>query len=290
MEECKLASLSHLPMRMVNSTKLSQSNSQSESLPDSINCLSSASSGAVVKAESVIGSTDYKWVEPKATLTRCDNMEERTEWKTVYRFTKEERDRLSNMKVEEGCKERQSVKMEREEWLTREKKGRLCNMKQEVEEFEEWQSVKMEREDGVRDAGGMLGEQEKARDEQKGKGVTDLTCQTHKFEKNGVKSEYSQQDMEEGSHLVTACLLKQPRVLIRRMEITGNSVLESPHPCPFARKEDQGVRSRQRLHKLSPMKGKRSLRQKGQVLTWKREMIGQLARPQKHLPATSENG
>ena len=87
-------------------------------------------------------------------------------------------------------------------------------MKEEVEECEESKSVKMEREDDVREAEGLKREQEKAMDEQKGKGVTDLTCQTLKFEKNGVKAEYDQQDMEV-SNLVTACLLKQPRVLIR---------------------------------------------------------------------------
>ena len=187
MEESKLVSLSHPPIRReVDYTKLTRSNSQSESLPDS-KCLSSASLGEDMKAESVIESTDYTGVEAKVSLNRSDNMDE---WKTFYEMNQEEKDRLSNMK-------------------------------EEVEEYEEKQSVKIEKEDCVKDAGGLKREQEEARDEQKGKGVTDLTCQTE-FEKNGVKSESCQQDMEEGSNLVTACLLKQPTVLIRRLKTTGN--------------------------------------------------------------------
>ena len=218
MEECKLASLSHPPIRrVVDSTKLTYSNSQSESLPDS-KCLSSASLGEDMKAESVIESTDYTRVEPKTRLNKSDNMEES---KTVYGMTKEEKDRLSNMK-------------------------------EEVEETKERQSVKKEREDGVRDAEGLR--REKAKDEQKGKGLTDLTCQTQEFEKNGVKSEYCQQDMEEAFNLVTACLLKQPRVLIRQIKITGNSFPESPPSHPFTRIEDQGLKSRQGWRELSPMK------------------------------------
>ena len=260
MEECKLASLSHTPIRrVVDSTKLTHCNSQSESLPDSINCLSSTSFDENVKAESVIESTDYTGLEPKARFDKSDDIVERTEWKTLYEMTQEEKDRLSNMK-------------------------------EEVEECEERQSVKIEREDGVRDAKRLRSERQNTRDEQKEKGVTDLTCQTQEFEKNGVKSEYYQQDMKEVSNLVTACLLKQPRVLIRRLKIRGNSVPESPHPCPFDRKEDQGVISRLRWHKLSPIKGKCSLRQKDQVITCNREIIGHLARPHKHLSASSENG
>ncbi|XP_061098575.1 zinc finger protein 615-like [Conger conger] len=198
MEECKLASLSHPPItRVVDSTKLTHCNSQSESLPDCMRCLSPTLSSGDMKAESMTGSTDYTGVEPKARLNRSDDIEERTEWKTLSEITQEEQDRLSNMK-------------------------------EEVEECEERQSVKMEREDGVMVDKGLGREQEKARDEQKVKGVAYLSCQN--FEKNGVKSEYGQQDMEEVSNLVTACLLNQPRVLIRR--ITGNS--ESLRP--FARK------------------------------------------------------
>ncbi|KAJ8274126.1 hypothetical protein COCON_G00087510 [Conger conger] len=234
MEECKL---SHPPIRrVVDSTKLTHCNSQSESLPDSMRCLSSSSLVGDMKVESVIESTDYTGV--------------------LYEMTQEEQDRLSNMK-------------------------------EEVEECEERQSVKMEREDGVMDDKELGREQQKARDEQKGKGVAYLTCQTHKFEKNGVKSEYGQQDMEEVSNLVTACLRNQPRVLICRIK-TGNSVPESL--CPFTRKEGQGVTSRQRWQELSPRKGKCSLSQMDQVMTCKRKMIGQLEKLQKHQSASSEDG
>ena len=218
-------------------------------------CFAVSSSLGEVKAESVIESSDYTGLEPKPTLGRSDDIEERTEWKMVYRLTKEEKDRLSNIKEEE------------------------C---------EEMQSVKMEREDGLRDVEQLGREQEKARDEQKGKGATYLTCQTPKFEKNGVKSEYCQQDMEEGSNLITACLLKQPRVLIHRLKITEFSVPVSQPPCPVA-SEDHRVRSQRRLHADAALKQKCSLRQKGQV-TWKREMIGQLEKPQKQLSTLSENG
>ena len=84
MEECNLDSLSHPPTpfrRVADSPKLTHSNSQSESLPDSIKYLSPDFSGRDVKDESVIESPDYTGVEPKATLNRCDDMEES---KTVY--------------------------------------------------------------------------------------------------------------------------------------------------------------------------------------------------------------
>ncbi|KAJ8274124.1 hypothetical protein COCON_G00087490 [Conger conger] len=202
---------------------------------------------------------DYTGVESEATFNRSDDIEERTEWKTLSEMTQEEQDRLSNMK-------------------------------EEVEECEERQNVKTEKEEGVIDAEGLRRDQEKTRDEQKGKGVTDLTCATHIFQKNGVKSEYSQQDKEKVSTLVTACLLNQPRVVICRIKITGNSIPELPHPRPFATKGEQGVTSRQRWQEPSPMKGKCSLRQKDHVMTCKRKIIGQLARPQKHQSASSENG
>ena len=117
MEECKLASLSHPPIRrVVDSTKSTHSNNQSESLPDSIKCVSSASLGEDVKDESVIERTNYTGVEPKARLNRSDEIEERTEWKTLYEMTQGEKDRLSNMKEEEEeCDERQNVKIERED-------------------------------------------------------------------------------------------------------------------------------------------------------------------------------
>ncbi|KAJ8274111.1 hypothetical protein COCON_G00087360 [Conger conger] len=148
MEECKLASLSHPPIRtMADSTKLTHSNSQSQSLPDSKKCLRSVSSVGDVKIESVIGGTDYAAAETKARSNGSDDLEERTEWKTVYEMTEEEKDRLCNMKEEDEEEDKEE---------------------EEAEEREEKHSVKMEREDGVTDTEGLGGEREKPRDEEKG--------------------------------------------------------------------------------------------------------------------------
>ncbi|XP_061097229.1 zinc finger protein 883-like isoform X2 [Conger conger] len=212
------------------------------------------SGGGEVKAECVTGSTDYTGVEPKARLSRSYDTEER---KTLFEMTQEEKDRLSNMK-------------------------------EEVEECEERQSVKMEREDGVMDDKGLRREQEKPRDEQRGRGGSYLTCQTLKFE-IGVKSENDQQDMEEVSNLVTACLRNQPRVVICRLKITDISAPESRPLCPVASK-DHRVSSPRRWCEVSALERKCSPRQKGQVMTCKRKIIGQLARPQKPQSASSENG
>ncbi|XP_035278666.1 zinc finger protein 345-like isoform X1 [Anguilla anguilla] len=257
MEECKPSSLSLPPIRrVVDSTKLTDSISQSESLPGSMECLSSASSGGCVKAEPVIDGTDYTGVEPKARLNRSDDTEEGTEWKTACGMTKEEKDRLSNMKEEE----------------------------EEKEEGGERQSVKMERDDGVKYSEGLGREQEKVKDEQQRNGVTEQTCQTHRCEKKRGKSEYGQQEEAGISTLVTACLLEQPRVLICRLKIADISVSVSPPPPhPMASKEDWGVKVPHTLE------GSCSLRRKGQVMTRKRKMIGQLEIPQKQLPAPSEN-
>ncbi|KAJ8403163.1 hypothetical protein AAFF_G00360790, partial [Aldrovandia affinis] len=150
--------------------------------------------------------------------------------------------------------------------------------------------VKMEREDGVSGEVGLWMKQEKERNEPMERDVTDQTPKTEKVEKNGGTSKSGKQEEEELSTLPTSFLLKQLRVLIPRLEIMGHSVLLSSPPCPMASKEDQGVRSPWRLQELSPLRGMRSLRQKGQVMTPKRKTIGQLERPLKGLSAPSENG
>ncbi|KAG5847979.1 hypothetical protein ANANG_G00132010 [Anguilla anguilla] len=108
--------------------------------------------------------------------------------------------------------------------------------------------------------------------------------------KNGVKSEHGQQEVEALSPLVTSCLLKQPRVLIRRLEIASSSVPVASPPHPVVCTRGQRARSLWRRHELSPLRGNGSLRLKGQVMTRKRKTIGQLERPLKLLPSSSESG
>ncbi|KAJ8367213.1 hypothetical protein AAFF_G00324260 [Aldrovandia affinis] len=203
-----------------------------------------------MKEESVMDSTDYTGVEPRSSLNTSENTEERKDRKTGYGMSKEEKDILFNMKEEEG------------EWCM---------------------SVKMEREDGVRDEEGLWREQEKQKVEQE-RDLNNQTAQTDRREKDGVKPECGQREGEL-STLVMSLLLKQPRVLIRRLEFTNISVPVSSPPHSLSSKRDQGTRFPWRLHELSPVK-MRSLG-KGWVVTRKRRMISQLERP---LKASSMNG
>ncbi|KAJ8355545.1 hypothetical protein SKAU_G00183390 [Synaphobranchus kaupii] len=146
-EECKLSSTScPLSQRAVDSTKLTNTNSQSESITDCMNCLSPASSGDAIKAESVMDSSDYTGVEPRQSFNRCEDIEEKTERKTGYLMSREQKYILTNMKEEEEDGERKSVKMEGD--------------------------------DGVREEAGLLKEEEKERDEQREGHVTDQVAQT----------------------------------------------------------------------------------------------------------------
>ncbi|KAJ8372512.1 hypothetical protein AAFF_G00281630 [Aldrovandia affinis] len=201
-----------------------------------------------MKEESVMDSTDYTGVEPRSSLNTSENIEER---KTGYGMSREEKDILFNMKEEEG---------------------------------ERCMSVKMEREDGVRDEEGLWRKQEKQRVEQESE-LTNEPAQTDRREKNGVKSEYGREEGEL-STLAMSLLLKQPRVLIRRLEFTNISVPVSSPPHSLSNKGDEGTRFPWRQHELSPVR-MRSLGQKGQVVTRKRKMISQLERP---LKASSMNG
>ncbi|KAJ8373917.1 hypothetical protein SKAU_G00044970 [Synaphobranchus kaupii] len=151
--------------------------------------------------------------------------------------------------------------------------------------------VKMEREDDVRDEEGLWKKEKKEGDEQMEGRVTDQVAQTDKLVKNGVISEHGPQEGEELSTLVTSCLLIQPRVLIRRLQIGNCSVPVSSALGPVAYKRDLGARSPWRRHNLLSLRGNGSLRQKtGQVMTRNRKTNGQLERPPKMLPSSSENG
>ncbi|KAJ8366592.1 hypothetical protein AAFF_G00350280 [Aldrovandia affinis] len=202
-----------------------------------------------MKEESVMDSTDYTGVEPRSSLNTSENTEERKERKTGYGMSREERNILFNMKEEEG---------------------------------ERCVSVKMEREDGVKDEEGLWREKEKERIEQE-RDLNNQTAQTDRRDKNGVKSECGQREGEL-STLVMSLLLKQPRVLIRRLEFTNISVPVSSPPHSLSNKRDQGTIFPRRLHVLSPVR-MRSLGRNRQVVT--RKMISQLERP---LKASSMNG
>ncbi|KAJ8355561.1 hypothetical protein SKAU_G00183550 [Synaphobranchus kaupii] len=256
-EEYKLSSMSRPPcQRVVDSTKLTNTNSQSESITDCMNCLRPASSGEDIQAESVMDSSDYTGMEPTSISNRCEDIDEKRERKTVYLMSRDKKDLLTNMKEEE--------------------------------EDGESQSVKMEREDGVRDEEELWKEEEET-DEQMEGHAADLVAQTDKLLKNGIKSEHAQREGEELSTLVTSCLLKKPRVLIRRLEISNSSLPVSPPPHLMACQRGQRERSPWGQHELSPLRGNGSLTQKkGQVVTRKRNTIGQLERPPKML--SSENG
>ncbi|KAJ8355479.1 hypothetical protein SKAU_G00182730 [Synaphobranchus kaupii] len=258
-EEGKLSSMSHPPsQRVVDSTKLTNTNSQSESITDCLNCLSPASAGEDIKVEPVMDSSDYTGVEPRSGLNRCEDIEERREEKTGY-------------------------------FMGREQKYILTNMKKE-EDGERHVSVKMEGEDGVRDEEKLWKNEEKERDEQREGYVNDQVAQTDTLVNNGVISEHRQQEVEELSSLITSCLHKQPRVLIRRLEVDSRSVPVSLPPCIMDCKRGQGVRSPWRRHELLPLRGNGSVRlKKGQVMTWKRKTNGQLERSLKILPSSLEN-
>ncbi|KAJ8367429.1 hypothetical protein AAFF_G00317770, partial [Aldrovandia affinis] len=201
-----------------------------------------------MKEESVVDRADYTGVEPRSSMNRSKNTEER---KAGYEMSSEGKDILFNMKEEEG---------------------------------ERCLSVKMERKEGVKDEEGLWREQEKERVKQE-RDLNNQTAPTDKMEKKGVKSECGQEEGEL-STLVMSLLLKQPRVLIRRLEFTNISVHVSSPPHSLSSKRDQGTGYPWRRHELSPVR-MRSLGQKGHVVTQKRKMISQLERP---LKASSMNG
>ncbi|XP_061097519.1 uncharacterized protein LOC133128193 [Conger conger] len=248
-EECKLSSISHPPsQRMVDFTKLTNTNSQSKFATDCMTCSSPNSPGEDKKAESMLDSSDFTEVEPRSSLNRCDYIEERT---NGYLMSRGQKDILTNMKEEVEDGERQSVKME------------TVN------------DVKGEEE--------LSKEEDKKQDEQRDGHITYQVGQTDKLQMNGLKSEHGHQDGEELSTLVTSCLLKQPRVLIHRVEIANCSVSVSSLLPPVASKRGQGVMCPWRCHEISSRRGSGSLTQNGQVVTWKRKT-------QLKKPVASENG
>ncbi|XP_036376531.1 zinc finger protein 2 homolog [Megalops cyprinoides] len=250
--------LSSLPpphfIKMVDSVEQIQSKSQSDSLLDSKNFLNPGSLGEELKTESVMDIRDYTGVELRSGLNRSEDIEERMERKTGYGMSREEIDILSNIKEEE-------------------------------EEGGDRQSEEMEKEDDVRDEDDKVlwREGQKERDELRDE--TDQTTQTDKELKSEGKPDCGQEEGEGLSLQVTSCLLKQPRVLIRRLDITEMSVPVSSPPHIMANNGDQGARSPWRGDKLSPVTEDRSLGQQGQVMVQRKKMIYSL---KKQPPESSE--
>ncbi|XP_064196726.1 zinc finger protein 271-like isoform X3 [Anguilla rostrata] len=222
MEDYKLSSMSRPPsQRAVDSTKLTNNKSQSESVTDCMNCLSPAPSDEHIKAESLIDSSDYTRVEPKPSLNRCEDTEEKTERMRGYLLSREQKYKLTNMKEEDEVR----------------------------------QTVKIEREDGVRDGERHRKEEEEAREEH-------ITDQTGKLVQNVVKTEHGQQEREDLSTVVTSCRVKQPRVLIARLEIASTPSLSSGQAveasyrvfacsqCPFVHTEE--VNFQQHIEMVHP--------------------------------------
>ncbi|KAI1893668.1 hypothetical protein AGOR_G00126070 [Albula goreensis] len=195
-----------------------------------------------MKTEMEMESTDYIGVEPRSSLNRSEATSLVLERKTIYGMNREEKDVLSSMKeeVDEEGLERQSVKFEK---------------------------------DGIRDEGGCWSDQEEERNEQRERDKTNPTLKTDHGEKNRIKSECEQLEGEGLSSLVTSLLLKQPRVLIHRLEITDISgSLLSPKHLVSMRRGQGGT---------APVMRKRTLRHKNNL---------RLERPLKLLPVSSENG
>ncbi|KAJ8405966.1 hypothetical protein AAFF_G00308540 [Aldrovandia affinis] len=192
-------------------------------------------------------------------------MEERIEMKTGYTMSREEKCILSNIKEEE----------EEEE---------------EVEEGGERVSEDVKREDGVTDeeVKRLWRERGKARDEEREKDETDKKPQTDRGLKDGRESDCIKQEGEGLAPYVTSCLLKQPRVLIHRLEITDISASVFTPSCPVESNWEHRVRSPLKRDELLPVKKERLLRQEGQVVTRKRKMTGSLENPMKQLLDSSE--
>ncbi|XP_036378773.1 zinc finger protein 502-like isoform X1 [Megalops cyprinoides] len=247
-------------VKVVDSADLTDCDSQSESALCSKYLSNSASSAKEMKTESVMDSRDYTGVELRSGLNRSEDIEERMERKTGYGMSREEIDILSNIKEEE-----------------------------EEEEGGEKQSEEMEKEDVVRDEEdkGLWREGQKERDEQRERDESDPALQTEEL-KNEGKSDCSQQEGEGLSPQVTSCLLKQPRVLIRRLEVTEMSVPVSSLPHLVVSNGYWGMRSPWQRDEFIPLMEEGSLRQNGQAMIQKREMIGSSKIPLKQPPDASE--
>lgn len=216
-----------------------------------------------MKTEPMINSCDSTGEQSRSNLNGYDDMDEWTKRKPGFIMTREQIHILNNIKMEEDW-ESMSVKMN--------------NMKKE----EGWESlsVKMESKDGVKDEKGFWKEEATEWDE-----LWKSYSIDRKLEKNRVKSENEQQEEDESSMLVFSCLTKQPRVLIRRLQNSNNSVSVPSLPCALGCKGDRGATSLLKQQKLSPLVDNGSLSPGVAEKT-----VGQSEVPLNLLPSSSENG
>ncbi|KAJ8366463.1 hypothetical protein AAFF_G00353630, partial [Aldrovandia affinis] len=125
--------------------------------------------------------------------------------------------------------------------------------------------VKMEREDGVSGEVGLWMKLEKEKNEPMERDVTDQTPKTERGEKNGGKSKCGKQEGEELSTLATSFLLKQPRMLIPRLEIMGQTLRLSQvfacSQCPFVHTVE--VKLHQHIEEVHPDEQNQSLKSGG---------------------------
>ncbi|KAJ8271054.1 hypothetical protein GJAV_G00122240 [Gymnothorax javanicus] len=271
--QSQMASPSYCTIRLDGTYgSFSDPNSQSETFPPALQCLSPVPSSGEVKAEFGFESTNYSVEEPKERFMKSEGMELGIEWNCAGGITKEEGDQLFNIKEEQENPEC---------GMTTEEKYRMDNLKieeedEEVEEIEEKQTVKIEQEEHTGENMGFRIKEEEVIDEYEETGGTDQNFPTYRCEGKGVESEFSRLERELSlSSLVIECLLRQPRVLIKQLNMTGFSVTVSPSPCSMANTEDQGVRS-----PLGP----------GKFVSCKRKKTGQIERTQTRLPASFKNG
>ncbi|XP_036375945.1 zinc finger protein 271-like [Megalops cyprinoides] len=250
-DNCILSSLSLPPFGKVDDlAELIEYDNQSEPAYGSKKLRTTSSDEEMT--ECVMDSRDYTGVELGSGLNRSEDIEERMERKTGYGMSREEVDILSNIKEEE--------------------------------EYGEKQKEGMEKEDGVRyeEDKGLWKEGQKERDEQRERGKTDPALQTDRGLKNEGKSDCNQQEWDGLSPQVTSCLLKQPRVLIRRLDVPVSSL-----PHLMVNNGDQGVSSPWKRDEFMPVMEEGSLKQNKQVMIQK-EMIGSCKIPLKQPPDSSE--
>ncbi|KAJ8251686.1 hypothetical protein GJAV_G00224020 [Gymnothorax javanicus] len=231
-------------------------------MSSSIAILSPSSSRECIKAEPTMVSSDYSEVEPRSCLKGCEDVEVKMEVKT----------------------ERKSDYL-----MSREQEYMQNNIKEEEEDWEKV-NVKLESEEGVRADENLLKTDEKERDEQE-RDVTDHLAQTQKLESNDMKSIYGQQVGKEPSLLVTSCLLKQPRVLIHRLEIINNSIFAPSPCCSVTCKRGQGGSFPRKQTELPSMRENGTMKQKkDQIFTWKLRTVGQSVTSLNRAPSSSDNG
>ncbi|KAJ8271072.1 hypothetical protein GJAV_G00122430 [Gymnothorax javanicus] len=195
-ENCQLSSMSCHPSETVlDSAKLTNPNSQSESRTDSRKHLSPACPAEVTRREPVIGHSDCIGEEPRTGTHQCLE----TDGKHGYSMSREQKDVLLHMKEEElEDWERLTVKMEDEYGVSRGK--------------EPWKEEEMERE------------------EQREGCVTDQAVNTERLAEGRVKPENGGEEEEEASSLVNFCLQIEHRVWIPPLECSDSADTASLPP------------------------------------------------------------